>query len=440
MPRFLDLYVEKIRNKKEAIKNLLSYSEDTLKFYKEIFRQYWRSLPRPVSSDAEIFAIDSSDGLIECREGITIHVCRALALSNNGIELRELEVYPFYSTSSIELVTFRSRVREHLEHVLALKCIEKFSSDRKLKVVILDGSLYGRMAHLPKDLEIPGHEDFMLDYIEIYHRLFVKAREKNVVIVGLSKDSRSRVYRRIMLFEEIIRRMQEKEINSSLYVFVREIWNDVWRNPKTALKKLDQVLGVPEWIKEILKEILKPRPDVQVISTLANDAGYILPALLKTPAPALDSLINAIKRNQLLEYIDKGFQKSFIEKGFKIYDKALRILPKILEYPDIVMFYLVPRKRDIPIRVDVPKWVVSLKEDDGSMKILRDVDDELSWIISMLVDMYAGPRHYNVLMEQVDAKVKFKLQDIINVYEPLLSKELDFLIEHTRDMRRVRYP
>ena len=121
-------------------------------------------------------------------------------------------------------------------------------------------------------------------------------------------------------------------------------------------------------------------------------------------------------------------------------DKALRILPKILEYPDIVMFYLVPRKRDIPIRVDVPKWVVCLKEDKGSMKILRDVDDELSWIISMLVDMYAGPRHYNVLMEQVDAKVKFKLQDIINVYEPLLSKELDFLIEHTRDMRRVRYP
>ncbi len=440
MPRFLDLYLEKLRDKRESLEKLLLLSRDSLELYQDLFRKYWRLLPQTEEFKGEVIAVDSSDGVIEHKEGVVIHICRALALSNRGIEERELEITPFYPTDNVGLTVFRSRMREHLEHILALKCLRKISSGDN-SVILIDGSLYGRMAHLPKDSEIPGYQGFMLDYIRVYSELFEEAQEKNVLVIGLSKDSKSRIYKRVLLFEELTKKIGESSLGGEISCQIIEAWNALWKNPKQSLEKLKSIKGVPPWVKEMLREALAPRPDIQLITRLIDKPGYTVPALLKTPAPALDSLVNAIEKGELRKYIERSFSNAIAEAESVVYKKALKILPRILQYPDIVMFYYLPKKGDIPIRVDAPAWILGDNVKTSSrFAILEGFENRLEQLLSLLNQLYAGPRHYNVLMEDVDSKVKLRMSDILKIYEPILSKELDFLIEHTRDVRRVRYP
>ncbi|RLE65234.1 MAG: hypothetical protein DRJ38_04120 [Thermoprotei archaeon] len=438
MPRFIDLYIRELKNKRELLRNLL-LTRSRLTLFESILPKYWRKLPSVEEFEGEIIAIDSSDATIEHRGGIVIHICRALALSNKGREERELKVTPFYSVDSINLTVFRNRMREHLEHVLAIKCIEKLPSESR-SVILIDGSLYGRMAHLPRDSEIPGYQDFILDYINTYSELFRKAKRKNVLIIGISKDSRSRIYKRIILLEELVKKLEKSLAKRDVIQQILKAWNILWRNPRHALEKIKEIKEVPPWVEEFFREALSPRPDASLITSLIDKPGYTAPALLKTPAPALDSLANAIKRGELEKYIERSFSNA-INDDVTVSMKALTILPKILEYPSIITFYYLPEKRDIPIRVDIPAWSLDEDlEDFPRFSILKDPVYEIKTVLNILSRLYAGPRHYNILMENVDFKVKLRMSDVLNIYEPILSKELDFLIEHTRDMRRVRYP
>lgn len=436
MPRFIDLYLKELKNKREILMKLLS-PQDALTLYEVMFPKYWRDLPEAREFKGEIVAIDSSDATIEHRGGLIIHICRALALSNKGREERELKVTPFYSVDSLSLTVFRNRMREHLEHLLAIKCIEKISEG---SVILIDGSLYGRTAHLPKDSEIPGYQDFMLDYVNTYSELFGKAKRKKVLIIGISKDSRSKIYKRVILLEDFMKKLEKSLVRKEIIRQIVEAWNISWRNPRYALKKIREIREAPPWVEEFFQEALSPQPDISLITRFIGKPGYTIPVLLKTPAPALDSLVNAISRGELEKYIDRSFSYA-IRENATVSEKALTILPKILEYPAIITFYYLPREGDIPLRIDVPAW--SLEGDIEHFprfSILKKFEDEVKRVLDVLNQLYAGPRHYNVLMESVDAKVKLRMTDVLNIYEPILSKELDFLIEHTRDMRRVRYP
>ncbi len=446
MPRFLDLFLYEIRQSKDKIKKLLTISKDKLQLYESLFPKYWNSLPDIQNFKGEVFAVDSSDGIIEYRDGVIIHVCRALALSNTRKECRELKVNIFYDPRKRnDLVIFRSRMREHLEHLVSLKCLNNYNEDLNSRVLFLDGSLYGRMSHVPKDSEIPGYQSFMLDYIETYSNILKKSKEKNIPIIGVSKDSRSRLLGRILLTHKLKHHLTRSSLNSETETAVLSSWSEIWKRPRNALRKIEKLskeTTIPSEIKEVFKEALISRPDIQIISSLIKEPGYTTPLILGIPTPALDPLLYAFESGTLETYIENNFSKALVEEGEEIVEKAKKILLKIFEYPAIYMFYYIPGKNEIPLRIDVPGWTLGFNYHIDDVKSYETPysENKLEWILNMLNSFYAGPKHYNVLLEEVDLKVKLKQRDLITIYESALMKELKILIEHTRDVRRVKYP
>jgi len=446
MPRFLDLFLHEVRQSKDRIKKLLTISKDKLQLYENLFPKYWNLLPAIQGFNGEVFAVDSSDGTIEYRDGVIIHICRALALSNTHKECRELKVNIFYDPRRRnDLIIFRSRMREHLEHLVSLKCLNSYHEDLDNRVLLLDGSLYGRISHLPKDSEIPGYQAFILNYIETYSNLLKKSREKNIPIIGVSKDSRSRLLGRILLTHKLKNYITHNPLNSETETAILSSWGEIWKRPRNALRKIEKLskeTPVPSEIKEVFKEALISRPDIQVVTSLIKEPGYTTPLILGIPSPALDPLLYALESGTLETYIENNFSKALVEEGEEIIEKAEEILLKIFEYPAIYMFYYIPGKNEIPLRIDVPGWVLGFNYSINDVKSYDAPysEDKLEWILNMLNSFYAGPKYYNVLLEEVDSKVKLKQKDLTSIYESTLMKELKMLIEHTRDVRRVKYP
>jgi len=446
MPRFIDLFLHEIRRSKDKIKNLLTISKDKLRLYECLLPKCWNTLSNIQSFNGEVFAVDSSDGVIEYKDGVIIHICRALSLSNTRKECRELKINIFYEPRKRnDLIVFRGRMREHLEHLVSLKCLNNYNQNLNNRSMFLDGSLYGRMSHVPKDSEISGYQSFMLDYIETYSNLLKKSKEKNIPIIGVSKDSRSRLLGRILLAHRLKNYLTYNPLNSEAEITILSSWGEIWKRPRNALRKIEKLskeIKIPSEIKEIFKEALISRPDIQILTNLIKEPGFTTPLILGIPSPALDPLLYALEGGTLETYIENNFSKTLVEEGEEIVEKAKKILLKIFEYPAIYMFYYIPGKNEIPLRIDVSGWVLGFNYhiDDVKSYEAPYSEDKLEWILNMLNSFYAGQKHYNVLLEEVDLKVKLKQKNLMTIYESALMKELKMLIEHTRDVRRVKYP
>ena len=439
MPRFIDLFVSELRRSSGRFRELAGFREECRGLY-ECFCDYWLGLPNLSRFDGDVFCVDSSDGVIELGSGVAVHVCRGLGLSRKGVEVRRLAVNYFYAPARrVDLVLFRGRFREHLEHLVALEYLEKGYSG----VVVLDGSLYGRTIHLPKDTGVPGYQGFIVDYIDVLSRLFSESFKRGVPILGLAKDSRSRIFGNFLLFEELKRRLSRIDAESSLRNMIIELWFDVHKNPRAVFQRLQKIADKEralEPVLEIFREAAVKRPDVKIVMEMAQGAGFTRPLLLGIAKPLLNSLVDALLSNALEDYVRKNFSQALAENP-DFLSKALRVLPKVLEYPAIFSFYVIFEKGDLPLRVDVPSWVLGVKLNMGDT---FDPVIELDWnalreILSLFYSLYGGPKHYNVLMEEVDSKVKITSETLV-IYERTVEKELGILVRHTRDVSRVRFP
>ena len=102
--RFIDLLYEKALSKKDYLLKVVSEPEKRASFYRSLLLKRWFALPPEIEIvDKEIYAIDSSDGIIELAGGGVIHIVRAEALSNRKNEIRELDLDAFYPPSDERL-------------------------------------------------------------------------------------------------------------------------------------------------------------------------------------------------------------------------------------------------------------------------------------------------------------------------------------------------
>lgn len=446
MPRFLDLFINEIRIKGALIKSLFSSSDVIKSIYYNYLNRYWNNLPRVPEFHFNAFAIDSSDAIIEHKTGVVLLISRALGLSNNGKRLRKLRVEVLPPVYNSELSSIRSLLREHLEHIIGIKAIDELSGTDNIKVILLDGSLFGRMMHVPKGFNISYLDDFILDYINTYYTLLDKARRNSIILVGVSKSSRARILRE-MLLDMIFRDIIRKYISDlDLQERIIKLWDQFPKYNYEVLDKLSKLVrsaDLPDNIMKVFFEIYIERSDFQILMNCIDSTGFTQPLELSYPSPNLDSLFIAIKNNNLENYVINNFRKSFIHRDKEEFiDRAMLTLAKILEYPAIISFYLILSRNDIPMRIDIPAYCFGLDDKLGDLKrnaFISVNSQKLNVILSILIRLYSSPKHYNALLESVDKEVKFKLKNI-NIYERILSKELGVIIEHTRDMRRVKYP
>lgn len=442
MPKFVDLLEETLRNL-EIPEPFSSYEEDLkIRLEKEV-----NSHLIPIGSfkeeyePAEFLAVDSSRAIRELLDGLTLGIYRALGITNNGEEVRKLDVEVFYHTgSSNQLRSYESAKMEYLEALVILEYIKNLESNEKKNIVLLDGSLFGRISHLPLELPIDGRELFMIEYINIYKRIFDISRKSNIILVGISKDSRASFFKRLILSNIISELVSDDKVCSELSSILRE------RNLGLLIRFLEDKVRTELKSKLISIFSLYTRnlPDVYFLKNLSRLDSYIShPIELSYDSFSSRNLISFIEgKISEEEYIKSRFSSIAKEINKEKYSKIELALRSMKEYPTIVSFYVLFNKKDSPLRVDIPSYYFNLDhklEDLFKTNFLSmNNEEKLLRIVNYLKDQYIGYKNYNVLLKRVDEIVKLSNKVVDKVYIRLIEKKLNRILLFGRDYRRVR--
>lgn len=450
MPRFLDLFVHEVRKKKEIMREIMesgrvSRLDDD---FKDMLRRHWHLLPESELEGFCLFAVDGSRGVREYANGSRFYIARAFAFSNEGEKLRLLETGMFLAKGSDEDVSsYISQKTELVEMKLALEAISHLEGEKK--AILIDGSLFGRMMHLPMDSVVEGDRDFLIEYMDFYSKLLNECRRRNVLLIGVSKDSRVMFLRDVIL--DFICTNELQSLDSTLSAdeirILRTCIERVEEQPDVSFRMFRNLKrkhgALLNRFEEILKEYVRFRPDFQIVLNFSSTPGYCTPVELG-PVGWIKREFESMIRNPE-RFVRSRFRNAIaenIEREDEFVEKAVRVIDGITRFPTIVSFHLLMDSRDTPLRVDVPSWICGSRNTLSGFMKTQFVEDHgaVEEIICLLKAGYAGLRDYNVWLKHVDDEVKLHEKDMDALYERLLEKELGITLIHTRGYRRVKYP
>lgn len=433
MPLFADLFVEELRRKKQEVLRVASRHDNLAERYARLVEKVWVSRAPLCEEPGRVFAVDSSSDEIEVAGGGVLLVTRSLALGRGERELRELVLDPLYPKSLRDYEDYKRLLREHLEHVAALRALEDGAD-----LVMIDGSLYGRMSHVLRELEVEGREGFMLEYVETYGKLLSEAVRNGCTIVGLSKDSRSTVLLEELLLLEL--RGILSQVDRYTAEKVLRLWAMLKRRPNQVLQELRRMVGegLSAQVYELFEEARRLPPDAKILFSLDLEPGFTVPLMLSLERVSMGVVDVALTEDErFVEILSRVFEKTsdYAKPSFE--ELAERVLEVLKSYPPVLVSYVVLSRGDDPLRVDaVIRGSVATRRDS---RFLEGVPEEFEKLLGWLAGFYAGRREYNVLLLEADRRVKATLETM-ELYHRLAVKELGEVIMHSRGERRVLYP
>lgn len=431
MPNFLESYIKELNLKSERIRK--EYSTNTeLKVIIELktaFNEYWinTDLPNSTPSEFSVLAVDSSSQHIVTSNGGIFYVIRALALSKDKRYRKIVADFDFTSDSMYEAMHIIHRKMEWLEHEVALEAI----NDDFEGYILLDGSIYGRLVHIPIETGYVNDRAFMLKYFETLIKLLESCRENGIPIVGISKESRTSFFREFLI--KIVAEKLIDEIGLSKAELER-LLSLALDDKRRAVKELEK-LKHSSIFKEIMEELLARRPDFQLILSYAKSTGYTTPLILGASARWRRSYRRIVINPE--GFIKSNFPISSRDGDFVKWARS--IVEKILDIPAVISFHLLPAINDTPMRVDVPAWIFGIKKKLSEVGWPEEVDIDISEILRFISAGYCGLENYNIWLKAVDDEVKLRREVFENLY---LSKfeEIVGRFATPRGYRRVRFP
>ncbi|MEM4015140.1 MAG: DNA double-strand break repair nuclease NurA [Thermofilum sp.] len=433
MPRFADLFVEEVRRKRGEILRVAAGSADLASRYRELVRGVWVEGVEARNEFDRVYAVDSSSDEIEVAGGGVILVTRAVALGANGRELRKLRVDAFFPRSIRDYEDFKRLLREHLEHEVALEAVEEGAD-----LVLLDGSLFGRMSHVVRELSVDGREGFLLDYVETYGQLLSRAVRKGVIIAGVSKDSRSTVLKEELLLSELRKRLEG--CPTGLAEKVLELWARLRRRPSQVLEEVRRLVkeGLDPRIYELFEEAKSPVPDSKLLLLMNLGPGFTAPIRLTLERVQMGVIEVALtEETRLVALLDAIFEKVSDELGPRFAENVNRVLAALRSYPAVLASYVIFSRGDDPVRVDI-----AVNREDLAASTSRFVSsppDSFIRVLRQLAFLYSGRTSYNVLLLEADKRVR-ATAETLDLYHKLAMKELGELIVHSRGERRYFVP
>ena len=408
----------------------------------DALRRHWFPIAEVTAPEKEVVAVDGSRGIRPFASGAVFYVARALAIFGKD-SYRTVDVDAFLSKAkSTDIQVFVNRKMEWLEFEAAVKAIEEGNLSNV--AVLMDGSLFGRLSHLPRDQPAEGMRGFMVDYLETFHKLLTLSKKRNILLLGVSKDSRSSFLRDYLLNGILDRELKALGIPESVKLTLFRIFQDVFNTPSQAFEsfgKLKDEHGEKlRKVEQILWEAYSARTDHQLIRTYVEHPGHTIPIELSV-AKRTYTLVEELQSNPR-SYVSKHFKESMLESpdSEAFMRRACDILSDIPSFPTMVSFHVLLDKRDTPIRVDAPSWVFSRDTTISDFAGGRDLQVNLNWIVSLLMKGYGGLKDYNIWLKRVDEKVRLTNEVMDSIYSSVLEKELDLTIIHSRGYRRVKYP
>ena len=383
----------------------------------------------------DVLAVDSSVYTNLLSNGGVFYIIRSLAVRKDVVWKR-LESDVIFSRDKI------SRIREliiekmeMLEFEVALDALRAgFDGD----AILLDGSLHGRVSHVPIESRVEEESDALLHYFRVYKELLDACCKSNVNLIGVSKESRSTFYRDYLLRIIFDEKLKDLDIEEEDKKRLKEIFFQILDVEKIAFRKfskLKEKYGDKLDIAElILKELASSRPDYQLIMNNVHHAGYMRPLMLGPTVKMARRLKEYYKDPK--ECVSKYFPRLTIEKGENFTRWASDILKGILDFPCFISFYVLLDPRDSPIRVDIPYYGKSLFEVGWPTPFGADIND----LLKVIVSGYCGLNAYNLWLKNVDEKVRLRRRVVDDVYFPYLEKRFGEKIIRGRSYRRVKYP
>ena len=280
----------------------------------------------------------------------------------------------------------------------------------------------------------------LLQYFETYREFMDLCKQKGILLMGVSKESRSSFFRDYLLkqiFNETLGSLGPNVDPLDLQK-LRPIFDEMLHHEESALNKFSKIRqkygSKLETIRLILEELASSRPDYQVIMNYAKTPGHTQPLLL---GPS----VNVARRfEQFLKspgkYVRSNFPLTSRKKGKDFVAWASNILQGLMTFPGIVSLHLLLDVRDSPIRVDLPCWDHTFPKTGWP----KPIDVNLEELLEVMVTGYCGLDCYNLWLKNVDERVRLKKRVVDTIYFPFMERLFGAKIIRGRGYRRVRYP
>lgn len=454
MPNYIDLFGIQIENNREKFIQYLTKGLE-LKFlkndYKKQFLKHYFLLDKIDEGDIfDAIGIDASGKKREFINGTYFYLNRASGVQNNGEIIRKLEADVFTSNgTSNEINTYFGRKGEYIEHKVLKTFLDNQDEGGEMKVCFIDGSLYSRLL-MPHLIESPINRDetFILTHLETLFQIFKEALNKNVLLMGISKDSRDSAFRNALLdeifYEEranLIHHLKPDELHIINAVIkgidtineenIREFYSLVSNEPN-LLKKM----------KQIYDEYNITRTDSEIVYRFAEVSGFTYP---------LEKGLGRIRQQNIFNDMIKN-PENFVRKNFRKYisnlnevnknqfiSNAIKIIRQYSDMPTFISFQILIDIRDNPIKVDFPSWYFKNWHkllDFPHVDFFNISEPLFKDFIKIVLKMYGGFENYNLLLSAAHDDAVLRNKTYNEIYEQILQDKLDILLPFRRRTRR----
>jgi hypothetical protein len=442
MPEFLGEFGHCIEGKKEAVKaKIFQGTPNPLedRFSSE-FPSLWNKIDRPAELSAEIgdlnvMAVDSSVYSNLLSTGGVFYVVRSLGVCRS-FQQKWLESDVFFSRGGS--VAERQYLTVKMEMAEFQVALDALKDGLGCSTILIDGSLYGRLVHVPLESTVEEDRLILLDYFRVYRQLLDACKQNDMMLVGVAKESRSTAFRDYLLNLIFRKALEEAELEDSDSRMIMPLFMEVADNAALGLAKFErfkQKYGTKVGeLALIFEELARSRPDYQVVMRYAKDLGYTRPLLLGA-SPRLERRLRQIQTHPE-EYVRKSFPNALREMGKGLIDEAADVVAGIADFPAILSFYVLFDSRDSPIRIDVPCYDKRFIDVGWHKPFSAD----LSEVLKVLATGYCGLDCHNLWLKNVDERVRLKKKTVDNIYVPCLEKLFGEKIIRGRSYRRVKYP
>lgn len=455
MGEFFDAFVEVLDRKIDSIDDVLGKKS---KGGEEIIASWFRRIWLPGNIEEKIsnpvVAVDSSFISKEYVGGVSLIFAGAMSIRFNKekspkIQGKAFDIIP-YPGPADRLSDLKTRIGEHLEHIVALESIKK---SEEPGILLLDGSLVAR--EMAAAFNFRKYSLFCVQYALKLQSLFEEARKRGWTIISISKSSRASPVRDLALkdsFNLRLESLKESMEKGDLSALVGA-WRAAKRNPAYGVE-LAQMLAekYPQHSRELREIALLMRAkhvrrsDVKVIERRIEGPGRTKAVAIGPYTEDIRDMLRDLELNPEEEAKkavsgEKARRMIYGEEYSELESLALDAVEAVLDLPVCVTVYARFRSNDEPMRIDFPGWEIGISLPWNGFFPQQLVDPEpgrVEEILEVVSSGYGGRNFHNVWLERVDREVKIREADVERIYEPFLWKRLGYVVPHARGERRVR--
>ncbi|RLF17013.1 MAG: hypothetical protein DRJ66_01885 [Thermoprotei archaeon] len=418
---FVDIFIEEINKMKNDLIEYFNISSPRNLIESRIeyeFTSRWLSLDdvKDKGSHDELdkytfIAVDSSYQGSSYAHGRSLYVIRSIAIDSGGRTYRDLTLEYNASQRPRTLSNVVKLLAESSEYRVALRAIR---STNGIPVVLLDGSIYTRLVHLPTEHPADRHKDVYLRAMQALINLIDELRSRKGLLVGIVKDSTSEHLRLALIKSTIISLLSDDDLlqKDSISAFFKTVRKKIARLDDNEIKRI---------IRDLLRRLRFRESDYYVIMRYAKKPGISRPLILGCLRSRCLKKFHIIEKRGVLNFVTRTWRRHIEELGDdkeKFIKEACKTLLRLKTIPVIFTTYVLPRFGEPPLRVDV--LVPEVRKSFFSfhdVNFVREIPEYVKLVLNRVIDDYVDVTMYNPLLFAAHrlakiTKREFKLYEI----------------------------